>query len=95
MTISAAKLSLATRWSKPNGYRQVLLIAFPLILSTGSWSIQQFVDRMFLSWYSPDALAAAMPTGILSFTIVCFFIGTAGYASTSLLSTREQEDMTE
>ena len=82
MTISAAKLSLATRWSKPNGYRQVLLIAFPLILSTGSWSIQQFVDRMFLSWYSPDALAAAMPTGILSFTIVCFFIGTAGYAST-------------
>ena len=82
MTISAAKLSLATCWSKPNGYRQVLLIAFPLILSTGSWSIQQFVDRMFLSWYSPDALAAAMPTGILSFTIVCFFIGTAGYAST-------------
>ena len=82
MTISSVKLSLANRWSRPNGYRPVLLIAFPLILSTGSWSIQQFVDRMFLSWYSSDALAAAMPTGILSFTIVSFFVGTSGYAST-------------
>ena len=70
------------RWSRENGYKQVLLIAFPLILSTGSWSIQQFVDRMYLSWYSPDALAAAMPTGILSFTIVAIFLGTSGYAST-------------
>ena len=70
------------RWSRENGYKQVLLIAFPLVLSTGSWSIQQFVDRMYLSWYSPDALAAAMPTGILSFTIVAIFLGTSGYAST-------------
>lgn len=70
------------RWSRENGYKQVLVIAFPLILSTGSWSIQQFVDRMYLSWYSPDALAAAVPTGLLSFTIVSFFLGTSGYANT-------------
>ena len=73
---------LKRRWYRENGYKQVLIIAFPLILSTGSWSIQQFVDRMYLSWYSPDALAAAVPTGLLSFTIVSFFLGTSGYAST-------------
>ena len=73
---------LKRRWYRENGYKQVLIVAFPLILSTGSWSIQQFVDRMYLSWYSPDALAAAVPTGILSFTIVSFFLGTSGYAST-------------
>jgi len=70
------------RWSRENGYKQVLVVAFPLVLSTGSWSIQQFVDRMYLSWYSPDALAAAMPAGILNFSIVAFFLGTSGYAST-------------
>jgi multidrug resistance protein, MATE family len=70
------------RWGSPNGYREVLTLAFPLILSTGSWSIQGFVDRMFLTWYSPDAIAAAMPAGILNFTIMSLFIGTASYVST-------------
>jgi len=53
-----------------------------LILSTGSWSLQQFVDRMFLAWYSPDSIAAAMPAGILNYTLMSIFIGTAGYVST-------------
>ena len=64
------------------GYRQILLIAFPLILSTGSWSLQHFVDRMFLAWYSPAALAASTPAGILNYTLMSLFIGTAGYVST-------------
>jgi len=64
------------------GYRQILRIAFPLILSTGSWSLQHFVDRMFLAWYSPAALAASTPAGILNFTLMSLFIGTAGYVST-------------
>ena len=37
---------------------------------------------MFLSWYSTDALAAAMPTSLLSFTLISFFLGTSGYAGT-------------
>lgn len=72
---------LSDRWSEENGHRHILSIAFPLILSMGSFSIQQFVDRMFLAWYSTDALAASLPVGILSFTITCIFIGTAGYVS--------------
>ncbi len=73
---------LARRWSSEAGYRQVLSIAVPLILSTGAWSIQHFVDRMFLTWYSPEAIAAAMPAGMLNFTIMSLFLGTAGYVST-------------
>ena len=72
---------LKTRWSSECGYREVLVLAIPLILSTGAWTIQHFVDRMFLTWYSPEAIAAAMPAGILNFTVMCFFIGTAGYVS--------------
>ncbi|HJO59664.1 MAG TPA: MATE family efflux transporter, partial [SAR202 cluster bacterium] len=51
-------------------------------MSTGSWSVQQFIDRMFLSWYSPDALAAALPTGMLCFTLISLFMGASGYVST-------------
>lgn len=37
---------------------------------------------MFLSWHSEEALAAAMPAGILNFTFICLFIGTVSYAGT-------------
>ena len=59
----------------------MLNIAIPLILSTASWSMQHFVDRMFLSWYSAEAIAAAMPAGMLYFSIVSIFMGTDGCAS--------------
>ena len=74
--------NLKTRWNDPGGYREVLVIAIPLILSTATWSIQHFVDRMFLTWYSPEAIAAAMPAGMLNFSMTSIFMGTAGYLST-------------
>ena len=52
---------LRNRWRQEGGYRDFLVVAVPLILSTATWSIQHFVDRVFLTWYSTDALAAALP----------------------------------
>ena len=37
---------------------------------------------MFLAWYSAEAIAAAMPAGLLNFAIMSFFIGTASYVGT-------------
>jgi MATE family multidrug resistance protein len=74
--------AFAGRWHGAGGYAELLRIALPLILSTGSWSLQHFVDRMFLAWYSPESLAAATPAGIVSYTLMSPFIGTAGYVST-------------
>ena len=74
--------SLRDRWRAEGGYRQVLRIAVPLILSTSAWSIQHFVDRMFLTWHSQAAVAAAMPAGMLNFALMTVFMGTAGYAAT-------------
>ena len=73
---------LKKRWTGQGGFRDVLILALPLILSTGSWAIQQFVDRMFLTWYSADAIAAASPAGIFNFTVMSLFIGTASYVGT-------------
>lgn len=70
------------RWHDVGGYREVLIFSIPLILSTGSWTIQHFVDRVFLTWYSPEAIAAAMPAGMINFTLMAFFIGTATYVTT-------------
>ena len=73
---------LKKRWRSESGYREVLVVAIPLILSTATWSVQHFVDRMFLTWYSPEAIAAAMPAGMLNFSMVSVFMGTAGYVTT-------------
>lgn len=70
------------RWSEEAGYNQLLKVAFPLILSSGSTSILLFVDRMLLSWYSDEAIAAALPAGILNWTFLCVFFGMAMYTST-------------
>ena len=74
--------TLKKRWSDESGYREVLTIAIPLILSTGAWSVLLFFDRMFLSWYSEDSIAAAMPAGMTSFAMLSIFIGTAAYVNT-------------
>jgi MATE family multidrug resistance protein len=69
-------------WHREGGYRELLVTAFPLILSSASWSVLQFIDRVFLTWYSSEAVAASMPAGILNFTLVSLFIGTAAYSGT-------------
>ena len=66
----------------PGGYREVWRIAWPLIVSTGSFTLMQFVDRVFLANYSAVSIQAALPAGILSFTMICFFVAVAGYANT-------------
>ena len=69
-------------WERPCGGRAVLRLALPLVLSTASWTIMHFVDRVFLTRYSTEAIAAAMPAGILHFAILCLPLGTASYVTT-------------
>lgn len=73
--------TMIVRWSKPNGYRQVLAISLPLVASMGSITLMQFTDRVFLANYSVDAIAAALPSGIASFTCIAFFMGVANYTN--------------
>ncbi len=73
---------MTDRYRHEAGYKHILVLAIPLILSTGSWALQHFIDRMFLNWYSKEAVAASMPSGILNFALASLFIGTAGYVGT-------------
>jgi len=70
------------RWNDEGGYRAVMHMALPLIFSTGAWTVQAFIDRVFLTWYSPQALAAAAPSGMANFTLFSLLIGIASYVNT-------------
>ena len=63
-------------------YRGILSLAFPLILSMSSHMLMQFIDAIFLSWFSADAIAAVVPAGMTSWLLTSTFVGTAGYTST-------------
>ena len=52
-------------WRGAGGGREVALLAYPLILGHLSFTIQTFVDRLFLTWYSPEAVAGAV-TGLFA-----------------------------
>jgi len=69
-------------WGRRCGGREVLVLALPLIVSTMSWTVMNFIDRMFLLWHSQDAMAASLPAGMLHFTMICLPLGLASYANT-------------
>ncbi len=69
-------------WRRPCGGRDVVILALPLVISTMSFTVMTFIDRMFLTWYSIDAVAAAMPAGMLQFTLISFPLGVATYVNT-------------
>jgi MATE family multidrug resistance protein len=60
---------------------EMLRLSLPLVISTLSWTVMHFTDRVFLNWYSRDAMAAAMPAGALSFAVICFPLGVAAYVN--------------
>ena len=60
----------------------VLRVALPLILSSSCHAVNMFMDRLMLTRYSQPSAAAALTSGLTSFTLQCFFVGAVGYAGT-------------
>lgn len=66
---------------KEGSVREILSVAYPLIISTASSTVMQFINRMFLAHYGSEAMAACVPGGILAFTFLCFFMGLVNYSN--------------
>ncbi len=66
---------------KESGYGKVVNISLPLVVSMASTTVMEFTDRVFLGNYSMDALAAALPAGIIVFLFMSFFMGTTEYVN--------------
>jgi MATE family multidrug resistance protein len=61
---------------------EVLSIAYPLILSQMSFTVQVFVDRLFLTWYSAEAVAGAVTGLFVTWSVVGLCVGTGEYVTT-------------
>jgi len=55
--------------------RYMLKLAAPMVVTTISFTIMQFVDRFMVSRLGTDALAAILPAGLVSFLPSSFAIG--------------------
>lgn len=64
------------------GYRELATLAIPLMISAGTQSLMHIVDRVLLAWYSPAAMAAALPAGILFWAVLSLPFGVAQYVNT-------------
>ena len=71
-----------TWWGRPSGGREVLRVAAPLVVSSLSWTVMTFVDRMMLNWVSGTAMDAAFTASIAWFAILALPLGICAYANT-------------
>jgi MATE family multidrug resistance protein len=69
-------------WRGEGGGREVLTLAYPLILSQMSFTVQVFVDRLFLTWYSAEAVAGAVTGLFVVWAVIGLCIGTGEYVTT-------------
>lgn len=79
--VQAVIRSLQQRWYAPGGYREVLTVGLPLVASMASTTVMQFTDRLFLSRYSVETIAAALPAGYTQMLFLLTFMGVTGYAT--------------
>ncbi len=62
--------------------RSLLALALPLILASTGQTLMHLLDGLFLSWYSPAAMAAHGPSSMFCWLLMSMFIGAAGFATT-------------
>lgn len=66
----------------PSGLREVAIVALPLVISSLSWTVMTFVDRVMLRWVSGEAMSAAFQANIVWFTFLSLPLGICAYANT-------------
>lgn len=73
---------------EPGGYRELIALSAPLVLSSSFATVQIFIDRVFISRVGTEAAAAAMPAvayfwtpfALLYFTVMYATVFVAQYA---------------
>lgn len=63
-------------------WKQLLVIAWPLIIANSFWNIQMTIDRVFLGQFSTDALAATMAVSGVFWAPMALVQQTAAYVTT-------------
>lgn len=72
-------------YHKKGGTKELLVLAFPMIISTACDGVMTFTDRLFLSKMGPEQMNAAMGGAVTFQMMIFFFMGLTGY-STALVA---------
>ena len=72
---------MAAKQNVKTSLSELGLLSYPLIVTMAAQVVMQFADRMFLAWYSPQALGACVPGGMLALTFGALFVGLSGYTN--------------
>ena len=74
--------------------KELLTLAYPMVISQGAFAIMIFTDRYFMSLVSPTHMGASLGGGVASFFCMSLFIGVLSYgnALTAQYFGREQFD---
>jgi len=72
-------------YKKPGGMKDLLAMAFPMMISTACDGVMTFTDRLFLSRVGSEQMNAALGGGLSYQMLTFFFIGLIGY-STALVA---------
>ena len=75
-------MSIPGKHSRRGGFADAFRIIWPLMLSNSVSAIMLFTDRIFLSRYSDVAMQAAVPSGTLSYLLLCVLHITISYSGT-------------
>jgi MATE family multidrug resistance protein len=73
--------SLRRNWIHPGGGRELLILAWPLIVSNSFFTIQYAIDRALLSQHSSEEVGAAMAAVLLFWTPFALLQFTANYVT--------------
>src|SRR5437762_8755461 len=76
------RFSWRDRWNGPGGARELLALAWPLILSNSIWTAQITLDRVLLGQNASADLPASLPAVMLFWTLISLFQHTSNYATT-------------
>ena len=61
--------------------RELLVLAYPMVVSQGAFALMIFTDRYFMSLISPTHMAASLGGGVASYFCMSLFIGVLSYAN--------------
>lgn len=65
----------------PGGIKEMLAIAFPMVVSSACDTAMIFTDRLFLSRLGSQQMSAAMGGGLTCFMMTTFFLGLTGFCT--------------
>jgi len=61
--------------------KELLHLAYPMVISQGAFAVMIFTDRFFMSLVSPTHMAASLGGGVASFFCMSLFIGVLSYTN--------------